>query len=67
MTSKAVAILRSEAHELRKNLEAIEGAIAVLEGSGNPRRGKKRNLSAAARKKLSEAGKKRWASVKKAK
>jgi len=59
--------LRADREVLTKQLRAIESAIGMLkEASGGHRRGKTRHLSAAARKKLSEAGKKRWATKRKA-
>ena len=69
---KALELLTSEAHSLRKRLAAIEGSIRLLRGSSRPvahaakPAKKKRHLSAASRKKLSEAAKKRWAGHKKA-
>jgi hypothetical protein len=64
---KAVEMLKEEAVGLRKRLRAIEGSIKLLGGSGSstthsakPAK-KKRHLSAASRKKLSEAAKRRWA------
>ena len=48
--------LKADRVLLTKKVRAIESAIGMLEGaSGGHRRGKKRHLSAAARKKLSEA------------
>lgn len=60
---KVVETLRQEAVSLRKRLAAIEGSIRLLSGSSSAARAKggKRHLSAASRKKLSDAAKKRWA------
>ena len=60
-------------HDLKAQRERIEQAIAALEGRSGRRRGrpssasaegvqpKRRRMSAAAKKKISEANKKRWA------
>jgi hypothetical protein len=55
--------------ELRQDLRNLGRAIAVLRGSGRARFGfqlrrKRRKLSAATRKKMSEAQQKRWAAFK---
>jgi len=55
---------------LREELDRIQRAIAALEGSdaglrSGRRKGRKRRLSAAARKRISEAQKARWAKQKK--
>lgn len=55
---------------LKEELDRIQSAIAALEGSGaglrgGRRKGRKRRLSAAARKRISEAQKARWAKQKK--
>jgi hypothetical protein len=68
---KVVETLRQEAQTLRKRLHAVEGSIRLLTGSSAPgtkteAKPVKRHLSAASRKKLSEAAKKRWAGHKKA-
>jgi hypothetical protein len=55
--------------ELEAERERLEQAITALSGSTGIRRstgGRKRHLSAAARKKISEAQKARWAKQKKA-
>jgi len=58
--------LRAIGDDLRKKLQVVENAIAAFSGGpASGRKGKKRHLSAAARKKLSEAGKKRWANSRK--
>jgi hypothetical protein len=67
---KAVEMLKEEAVGLRKRLKAIEGSIKLLGGGSSTTHSakpvkKKRHLSAASRKKLSEAAKKRWAGHKK--
>jgi hypothetical protein len=68
---KAVEMLKEEAVGLRKRLAAIEGSLRLLSGSSSRKSPsakpakKKRHLSAASRKKLSEAAKKRWAGHKK--
>jgi hypothetical protein len=65
---KAIEVLREEALALRKRLAAVEGSIKLLGGSSTtPAKGGKRHLSAASRKALSNAAKKRWAVAKKAK
>jgi hypothetical protein len=58
--------------ELEAERDRLDSAIAALQGSRNKRRtptgrpdGRKRRLSAAARRKIGEAMKKRWAERKK--
>jgi hypothetical protein len=57
----SVSVLKNEKAILLKRVSALDSAIKVL-GGGKPA---KRHLSAAARKKMSEAGRKRWADKKK--
>jgi hypothetical protein len=55
--------------EVRKEISRLQKVEALLEGSSSPRKGKgkgKRKLSAAARKKIGDAQRARWAKVKKA-
>ncbi len=54
--------------QLEERRDRISQAISLLQGTGYGRRGrrKKRRLSAAARKRMSDAMKKRWAARKKA-
>ena len=61
-----LAALKQEKERLEKQLVGIRGAIAALNGgpaTGAPRnqRQGRRNLSAAARAKISRAAKQRWA------
>jgi len=55
--------------EVEAEIEKLKGIAAVLRGSSPTRRrrqGKRRSMSAAARKKISDAQKARWAKAKKA-
>jgi len=63
--SGVVQQLRKERERAKKQIEKIEHALAAL-GSLNSRgrrRGKRRTLSAAARKKIAAAQRARWAEV----
>lgn len=55
--------LRSKRSELQQELDTVDAAINILggTGTGNP---KKRTVSAAAKRKMSLAAKKRWAARK---
>ncbi len=61
--SKTVNELRGERNRLAKELDRLDEAISVLSGlgKGGGRRGGKRRLSAAARKRIADAQKARWA------
>jgi hypothetical protein len=61
--SKTVNDLRDERNRLAKELDQLDEAISVLSGldRGGARRGGKRRLSAAARKRIADAQKARWA------
>ena len=61
--SKTVNELRSERSRLAAELNRLDEAISVLSGlgKGGGRRGGKRRLSAAARKRIADAQKARWA------
>lgn len=61
--SKTVNELRSERNRVAKELDRLDEAISVLSGLGHGggRRGGKRRLSAAARKRIADAQKARWA------
>ena len=62
--SKTVNELRSERNRLAKELDQLDEAISVLSGlgkGGGGRRGGKRRLSTAARKRIADAQKARWA------
>jgi hypothetical protein len=62
--------LRDKRNELQRQLDAVDAAIKILGGgvAGNPKNGKsKHKMSAASRRKMSLAAKKRWAEKKKAK
>jgi hypothetical protein len=57
--------LKDKRNEFQQQIDTIDVAIKLLSGiSGNP---KKRTVSAAAKRKMSLAAKKRWAEKKKAK
>jgi hypothetical protein len=57
--------LKDKRNEFQQQIDTIDAAIKLLSGiSGNP---KKRTVSAAAKRKMSLAAKKRWAEKKKAK
>ena len=57
--------LKDKRNEFQQQIDTIDAAIKLLSGiSGNP---KKRTVSAAAKRKMSLAAKKRWAAKKKAK
>src|SRR5262245_43339403 len=59
--------LKSERNRIVSALAALEGiGRGRAAGNGRRRRKRKRRLSAAARKRISEAAKARWAKVKKA-
>jgi len=61
-------------HQLKKQRDSITAAISALEGRGKAsfssgkrgRPGPKRRMSAAARKRISDSAKARWAKAKKA-
>jgi hypothetical protein len=61
--SKTVNDLRGERNRLARELDRLDEAISVLSGldRGGNRRGGKRRLSAAARKRIADAQKARWA------
>ncbi len=61
--SRTVNELRSERNRLAKELDRLDEAISVLSGlgKGGGRRGGKRRLSAAARKRIADAQRARWA------
>ena len=61
--SKTVNDLRSERSRVAAELNRLDEAISVLSGlgKGGGRRGGKRRLSAAARKRIADAQKARWA------
>ena len=61
--SKTVNDLRGERNRLARELDRLDEAISVLSGlnGGSARRGGKRRLSAAARKRIADAQKARWA------
>lgn len=68
-----LAALRQEEKQLQRQLSGIQNAIAALDGRTStrgfrskayqPGPGRKRTLSAAARAKISQAAKARWAKV----
>jgi len=49
--------LENERRTVQKNIAALDAAIVALNGSGRPRR----RMSAAAKRKISIAAKRRWA------
>ena len=60
----ALKSLRSERTRTRKKLRQLEKAIAVLRGlstNSTPRTGRRRRMSASARRKIAAAQRKRWA------
>jgi hypothetical protein len=72
---QVIANLRQQARTLREALEEVDSAVALLESvvpdgvpakhKGKGRKsGKRKPMSAAARKKISEAAKARWAAKK---
>jgi hypothetical protein len=58
--------IKNQIDALQEQLTALQRASAVLNGTGAPRRGKRRRLSAAARRRISIAQKARWAKQRKA-
>jgi len=56
-----VQALRQEAKKLEERLDRIRAAITALNGAGPGRAGRKYVRSAAARRKMSLAQRKRWA------
>jgi hypothetical protein len=60
--ANAVEVLRQEREKLMRQVKVLDEAIVVVGGAARPG---KRHLSAEARKKLSEAGKRRWSGQKK--
>ena len=62
---RAVEQLRSERDALQQEIDQLDKAISTLQGLGGlgrtERRGGKRRLSAAARKRIADAQKARWA------
>lgn len=67
-TGAIVNTLRSERDRIVAALRALEGSVkgTAKAGNGRRRRRGKRRLSAAARKRISEVAKARWARAKKA-
>jgi hypothetical protein len=64
-TSSIIAALEAERDRIDQALAALRGRKTSLTASGEPDR-RKRKLSAAARRRIGEAMKKRWAERKKA-
>jgi hypothetical protein len=62
-TASIITALEAERDRLDQAITALRGK---QHGPGRPSNGRKRTLSAAARKRISEAQKKRWAARKKA-
>jgi hypothetical protein len=62
-TVSIIAALETERDRLDQAITALRGKHS---GPGRPANGRKRTLSAAARKRISEAQKKRWAARKRA-
>jgi len=65
-----IRTLRSERALARKHVKKLEKAIAVLRGlstNSTPRNGRRRRMSASARRKIAAAQRKRWAKVRSAK
>jgi hypothetical protein len=62
---KAEKALEKQAHRIAVELSQLRNAIAALGHRGKPAKkiAKKRGMSAAARKKIAAAQKKRWAAV----
>ena len=73
-TSKIIANLRAELNRLEKAIAAVESLTGISAkggttfgfGANRPTRGGRRQMSAAGRKRISEAAKKRWAARRKA-
>jgi hypothetical protein len=59
--------LKQEATKLQSHLDRINAAITALNGTGSGRKRGGYKLSAATRRKMSIASKKRWALLKRAK
>ena len=67
-----IGALQQEESKLQRQLTAVQGAIAALNGSGKTaaslgRASGKKTMSAAARAKISRAAKARWAKIRAAK
>ena len=60
---KLMELLRKEGRTLQRRLMGIEAAMRALEGTTGIQSNGKRHINAAARKKMSLAGKKRWAAI----
>jgi hypothetical protein len=58
--------IKNQIDALQERLTVLRRASAALNGMGAPQRGKRRRLSAAARRRISMAQKARWAKQRKA-
>jgi hypothetical protein len=58
--------IKNQIDELQGRLTALQRVSAALNGAGTPNRGRRRRLSAAARRRISMAQKARWAKQRKA-
>ena len=68
-TAAIIGELEAERNRLNRALAALQGSTNILgrgRASAQPGDGRKRHLSAAARKRISEAMKEKWAERKKA-
>jgi len=63
-----IKTLKQEESKLQRQLTAVQGAIAALNGAGtiavSPRHSSKRTMSAAVRARISRSAKARWAKIK---
>ncbi len=69
-TAEIVAQLEEQLEKIKKAITALQGGArryGKAAAKAGPRNGRRRHMSAAARKKISDAAKARWARWKKAK
>jgi hypothetical protein len=64
MPVDVLAVLRESRSELQQQLDTVDAAIKILGGSKQGKTKTGRTVSAAAKRKMSLAAKKRWAAIK---